>query len=85
MRGGRAQRATPAHMFFLTSREHLDPDLDELSKWSQREDGILRAVCRRENWPAQWWEAEPNYAVSKLLLMYTVEEITRLARGPDGE
>ena len=85
MRGARDHRQSPAHLVFLTSREHLDPDLDELARWSQREDGILRQVCSKDNWPDHWWVAEPNYAVSKLLLMYTIEEISRLARGPDGE
>ncbi|KAH6843287.1 hypothetical protein B0I37DRAFT_314540 [Chaetomium sp. MPI-CAGE-AT-0009] len=85
MRGARDQRASPAHMVFLNSREHLDPDLDELVRWSQQKDGILRQVCSKDNWPSHWWDAEPNYAVSKLLLTYTLEEITRLARGPDGD
>ncbi|KAK3385759.1 hypothetical protein B0H63DRAFT_473543 [Podospora didyma] len=85
MRGARALRQSPAHLVFLSSREHLDPDLDELSKWSQKEDGILRQVCSKENWPSHWWDAEPNYANSKLLLMYTIEEISRLAQGPDGD
>lgn len=85
MRGGRGQRQSPAHITFLSSREHLYPDLDELTLWSQREDGILRQVCSKENWPGGFWDAEPNYAVSKLLKMYTIEEIARLARGPDGE
>jgi hypothetical protein len=42
-------------------------------------------VCSKDNWPSSWWDAEPNYAISKLLIMYTIEEISRLARGPDGE
>jgi hypothetical protein len=85
MRGGRDHRPSPAHLVFLSSREHLYPDLDELVRWSQREDGILRQVCSKDNWPGSWWDAEPNYAISKLLVMYTIEEISRLARGPDGE
>ncbi|KAL1857093.1 hypothetical protein Daus18300_010436 [Diaporthe australafricana] len=85
MREARRQRQSPAHMVFLSSREHLYPDLDELTKWSQRDGGILRQVCSRDNWPAHWWDAEPNYANSKLLVMYTIEEMTRLARGPDGD
>lgn len=85
MRGARDQRSSPAHMVFLSSREHLYPDVDELTQWAQREDGILRQVCSKENWPGGFWDAEPNYANSKLLIMYTIEEIARLARGPDGE
>ncbi|KAF2789134.1 NAD(P)-binding protein [Melanomma pulvis-pyrius CBS 109.77] len=63
---------------------HLYLDLDQLAKWSQRKDGILRQVCSKDNWPG-WWHAEPNYPISKLLIMYTIEEISRLARGPDGD
>ncbi|KAK3318787.1 hypothetical protein B0H66DRAFT_249760 [Apodospora peruviana] len=85
MRGGRDQRPSPAHLVFVTSRDHLYPDLDELVKWSQRDDGILRQVCSKENWPSRWWDSEPNYAISKLLVMYTIEEISKLARGPDGD
>ncbi|ROW13644.1 hypothetical protein VPNG_04525 [Cytospora leucostoma] len=85
VRGARDQRASPAHLVFVSSREHLYPDLDELARWSRREDGVLRQVCSRDNWPSHWWDAEPNYAVSKLLIMYTIEEISRLARGPDGD
>lgn len=85
MRGARDHRPSLAHLVFLSSREHLYPDLDQLARWSQRDDGILRQVCSKDNWPGSWWDAEPNYAVSKLLIMYTIEEISRLARGPDGE
>jgi len=85
MHGARQLRSSPAHLTFLSSREHLYPDIDELVKWSQQKDGILRQVCSKENWPAGFWDAEPNYANSKLLVMYTVEEISRLAQGPDGE
>ncbi|KAJ8105588.1 hypothetical protein ONZ43_g7371 [Nemania bipapillata] len=85
MREGRAERSSPAHLVFLSSREHLYPNLDELTEWSQREGGILRQVCSKENWPGGFWDAEPNYAVSKLMIMHTIEEISRLARGPDGD
>ena len=85
MREGAAQRKSPAHMTFLSSREHLYPDINELDKWAQKEDGILRQVSSKENWPGGFWDAEPNYAISKLLLVYAIEEMVKLARGPDGE
>lgn len=85
MRGARGFRLSPAHLTFLSSREHLYPNLDQLVKWSQQKDGILRQVCSKDNWPGGFWDAEPNYANSKLLVMYTIEEISRLALGPDGE
>ncbi|KAI1345319.1 hypothetical protein F5Y01DRAFT_300830 [Xylaria sp. FL0043] len=85
MRGAREHRQSPAHLVFVSSREHLYPDLDELARWSQREGGILRQVCSKDNWPSSWWDAEPNYAISKLMIMYTIQEISKLALGPDGE
>ena len=63
-------------MTFLSSREHLYPNIDELDRWAQKKDGILRQVSSKENWPGGFWDAEPNYAI---------EEMVRLARGPDGE
>lgn len=85
MREARHDRSSPAHLVFLSSREHLDPDLDQLVRWSQAKNGILREVCDRNNWPGRFWDAEPNYANSKLLVMYTIEEISRLARGLNDE
>jgi hypothetical protein len=85
MRGGRSLRPSPAHLTFLSSREHLYPDLDQLVKWSQQKGGLLRQVCSQANWPSGFWDAEPNYANSKLLTMYTIEEIGKLAIGPDSE
>ena len=85
MRGARHDRPSPAHLIFLSSREHLYPGHGQLTRWSQQKDGILREVCNRDNWPGWFWDAEPNYANSKLLVMYSIEKISRLARGPDGE
>ncbi|KAI0198160.1 hypothetical protein F4808DRAFT_265218 [Astrocystis sublimbata] len=85
MRGARRDRSAPAHMSFLASRDHLDPDLDQLTTWSQSDDGILRQACSKENWPDHWYEWEPHYPLSKLLLMYNIEEMSRLVRGPDGD
>ncbi|KAF2737498.1 NAD(P)-binding protein [Polyplosphaeria fusca] len=83
MRGARAQRTSPAHINFLSSREHLYPDIDQLERWSQEKDGILRQVCSKNNWPGGFWDAEPNYAISKLLVMYTIEGISNFALGSD--
>ncbi|KAH6640324.1 hypothetical protein F5144DRAFT_589822 [Chaetomium tenue] len=85
MRGARDQRASPAHLVFVSSRECFDPDVDQLTKWSQQEGGILRQVSSKDNWPSHWWDAEPNYAISKMLLVFAIEEISRLARGADGD
>ncbi|GAW25411.1 putative short-chain dehydrogenase reductase family protein [Rosellinia necatrix] len=84
MREGREHRSSPAHLVFVTSRDHIYTDVGALAELSKKEGGILRQVCSEENWPGHA-EMEPNYANSKLFAMYTIDEISKLARAPDGE
>ncbi|KAI1329793.1 hypothetical protein F5Y16DRAFT_365313 [Xylariaceae sp. FL0255] len=84
MRQGRGRRSSPAHLDFVTSRDHLYPDIGALAKLSKKEGGILRQISSEENWPG-YAETDPNYANSKLFVMYTVAEISKLARGPGGQ
>ncbi|KAF2258614.1 NAD(P)-binding protein [Lojkania enalia] len=85
MREARSHRKSPAHIVFVSSRDHLYNDIDPLVRWSQEKDGILRQVSSKDNWDGGFWETQPNYNVSKLLLMYMIEGVSELARGPDGE
>ena len=85
MREARGQRKEPARLLFVSSRDHLYNDINQLDKWSQSKDGILREICSKDNWQSGFFETQPNYNVSKLLLMYMIEGISELARGPDGE
>jgi hypothetical protein len=85
MRGAHSHRTSPAHLVFVSSRDHLYNDIDPLVRWSQEPDGILRQVSCKDNWDGGFWETQPNYNISKLLLMYTIDGISELARGPDGE
>ncbi|KAI1110621.1 hypothetical protein F5Y14DRAFT_345533 [Nemania sp. NC0429] len=85
MREGRGARSSPAHMVFVTSRDHLYPDITDWDKWAKQEGGILGHLSSSDNWPAWWETTEPNYAESKLLVMYAVAEISELARGSNGE
>lgn len=85
MRGARSDRKTPAHLIFVSSRDHIYSEIGPLVTWSQQKNGILQQVCSKDNWDAGFWESQPNYTVSKLMLMYMVEGISELARGPDGE
>ncbi|KAF2704101.1 NAD(P)-binding protein [Pleomassaria siparia CBS 279.74] len=60
------------------------------SHWEESAAGWKRAVscaryAARRIGRGGFWDEEPNYAISKLLIMYTIEEISRLARGPDGD
>lgn len=85
MKSERANRASPAHIVFATSRDHLYADIRPWKKWAENE-GILHYLSDEKYWPASWkvYE-EPNYANSKLLVMYGIEEICKRALGPDGE
>ncbi|KAI0505432.1 putative short chain dehydrogenase/ reductase [Xylaria bambusicola] len=66
----------PPHLVFVTSRDHLDPDITEWPRWHEQ-GGILEHFSDKGAWPSHM--LEPNYAVSKLMLTYAVENICRLA------
>ncbi|PYI02921.1 putative short chain dehydrogenase/ reductase [Aspergillus sclerotiicarbonarius CBS 121057] len=74
-------RDTKPHLVFVTSRDHLDPDITTWADWSNQ-DGILRHFSDEKRWPVG--QLDPNYANSKLLLTYAVEEICKRAAGPNG-
>ncbi|KAF5025545.1 hypothetical protein F66182_2353 [Fusarium sp. NRRL 66182] len=80
--------STP-HMVFVASRDHLDPDITSWAPWGDDGAGILRRLSDRAHvsWPsgAESSTDSPNYAASKLLLMYAVEEITKLALDSEGQ
>jgi hypothetical protein len=84
MKEGREARQDPAHLVFVSSRDHLYPDIKQWAEWAGQ-GGILRHLSRKENWPPLWKTTEPNYANSKLVLMYGVEEICKRSLGPNGE
>lgn len=69
---------------FVTSRDHLYADITDWKEWSETE-GILHRLSDEKYLPAPWKLEEPNYANSKLLVMYAIEEISKRALGPDGE
>lgn len=73
-------RPTP-HLVFVASRDHLDPDILSWPDWSKQE-GILRHFSNKENWPKQ--SVDTNYAISKLMLMYAIEDMCEQAVAPDG-
>lgn len=84
MKSERANRSSPAHIVFVTSRDHLYPDISSWKKWSE-DEGLLNRFSDSKHWPAPWKLQEPNYPESKLLLTYAIEEICKQALGPDGE
>jgi hypothetical protein len=84
MKSERANRSSLGHIVFVTSRDHLYPDIRCWAEFSETE-GLLHRFSDPKHWPAPWKLQEPNYANSKLLLTYAVEEICKRALGPDGE
>ncbi|CAN9404265.1 unnamed protein product [Alternaria alternata] len=73
--------ARKPHLVFVTSRDHIDPDIVDWTQWATNE-GILRHCSAPRNWPSH--QIEPNYANSKLLLTYAVDEICKIAAGSEG-
>jgi NAD(P)-dependent dehydrogenase (short-subunit alcohol dehydrogenase family) len=85
MKEERTHRKAPAHIVFVTSRDHLYPDITHWAEWAGQE-GILRHFSSKENWPTGLWATtQPNYANSKLLVMYAIDKISKQALGPNGE
>lgn len=84
-RGGR--RSTPAHLVFVTSRDHLYPDITRWPDWAaENERGLLGHFSDPQNWPSVWADTQPNYGNSKTLVMHAIQEISKLAtRGEGGE
>ncbi|KAF1934743.1 putative short chain dehydrogenase/ reductase [Clathrospora elynae] len=81
MRKTHSDVARKPHLVFVTSRDHIDPDIVDWAQWAA-DEGILRHCSAQKNWPSH--QIEPNYANSKLLITYAVEEICNKAVGPDG-
>jgi quinol monooxygenase YgiN len=82
MKEAQEHRKAPAHLVFVSSRDHLDPNIMMWERWAENE-GILQHLSSMENWAASAMSS--NYGNSKLLLMYAIEEVCKQALGPDGE
>jgi hypothetical protein len=80
-------RDKPAHLVFVTSRDHLYPDLTHWLEWADEDErGILGHLSDPNNWPSIWETTEPNYGNSKTLVMHAIQEISKLATsGENGE
>ena len=74
----------PSHLVFLTSRDHLYADVSKWSDWAASE-GILRHLNDPSHWPDWLTNEKPNYANSKLIAMYAIDEFCRQALGSDGK
>lgn len=84
MKEMRSHRKSLAHLIFVTSRDHLYPDITHWADWAAN-GGILHHLNREDTWPSIWKTTEPNYANSKLLVMYAIEELCARALDSTGE
>lgn len=85
MKAEQPYRKTPAHLLFVTSRDHLYADIRNWGKLAESDEGILGHFSDRKYFPAWWQSTTPNYDVSKLLVMFAIQKIARLALGPGDE
>ena len=91
MKALRPSRATPARLVFVGSGRHIGANTADWERFAAEKPaqaggvgGILGHLSRPENWAAGLPGALHAYAVSKLLLEYTIQEVARLALGSDG-
>ncbi|KAI1769625.1 NAD(P)-binding protein [Hypoxylon sp. FL1150] len=81
MKAERAHRSAPAHLAVVSSSRHLEPNIREWKEGAAASGGsVLQYFNKPENWPG----ADSMYAVTKLMAQYAVDELTKLALGPDG-
>lgn len=72
MRQKHKDTSDPSHLIFVTSRDHLDPDITAWAERSAQKGGLLQYFSDIPNWSTG--ALGPNYANSKLMLTYAVEQ-----------
>lgn len=83
--GGAAAGGKPVpHLVFVGSGSHLEPDIKPWPSYAEADGGVIAHYGHRDNFPTGAI-ATAMYATSKLMLQYAVEEVSKLARGSDGE
>lgn len=80
MKEERANRATPAHLGFVGSGQHVEPDIGAWAAWAAADGGALQHLNKPENFPGPI----PMYAATKLMVTYAAAELAKRALGPDG-
>ncbi|KAI1210315.1 NAD(P)-binding protein [Annulohypoxylon truncatum] len=79
MKAERANRSAPAHLAVVGSGRHLEPNIQEWKEWAS-ETSLLEHFSKPENWPG----SSMMYATTKLMAQYAVNELVKMALGPDG-
>lgn len=83
MRQHRGQRNTPARLVFVSSGLHMSVDIRPWSTYAEKDGGVLAHYSKEENFEAGL--TSPMYNYSKLLLMYALEEVSKMALNEKGE
>ncbi|KAJ0125107.1 short-chain dehydrogenase reductase family protein [Diaporthe amygdali] len=83
MKQQRGQRSAPAHAVFVSSGLHMSVDIKTWAKYTKEEGGVLAHYSKEENFEAGL--TSPMYNYSKLMLMYALEEVTKMASDKNGE
>lgn len=83
MKQQRGQRSTPARVVFVSSGLHMSVDIRPWSTYAEKEGGVLAHYSKEENFEAGL--TSPMYNYSKLLLMYALEEVSKMALDQNGE
>jgi hypothetical protein len=70
-------------MVFVSSGLHMSVDIKPWSTYAEKEGGVLAHYAKEENFEAGL--TSPMYNYSKLLLMYALEEASKMALDEDGK
>lgn len=82
LKSERQHRSSAAHLVFVSSGLHTSADIQPWPEHVKNDGGVLEHFNKEETWPTGM--SSPMYANSKLMLMYAIEELCKMALGPDG-
>lgn len=83
MKQQRGRRSAPARVVFVSSGLHMSVDIKPWFTYAEKEGGVLAHYSKEENFQAGL--TSPMYNYSKLMLMYALEEVSKMALNEDGE
>ncbi|CAI6338804.1 unnamed protein product [Periconia digitata] len=78
---GERSDALARHLVFVTSRDHLLPDISNWEGYSV-DGGILEHFNNESHWPQG--SLDPNYCESKLMVTYAIEKMCEKVAKADG-
>ncbi|KAL1850436.1 hypothetical protein Daus18300_012914 [Diaporthe australafricana] len=83
MKQQRGHRSAPARVVFVSSGLHMSVDIKPWAEYAKTEGGVLAHYSKEESFEAGL--TSPMYNYSKLMLMYALEEVSKMALGKNGE